>query len=152
MTRTATSRTVAGGLAMLLVGCATAPPPLAPPQLDAAVPAIWSARDDLGGAPDLSWWTDFDLPALNETVETALQQNYDLQAAAARLEQAPADARIAAAALLPARRLSKILRAHCRGPRDPRSFGTIPFILCVFLFCRRIGVGARRGVSFVRRS
>ena len=102
MTRTATSRTVAGGLAMLLVGCATAPPPLAPPQLDAAVPAVWSARDDLGGAPDLSWWTDFDLPALNETVETALQQNYDLQAAAARLEQAAADARIAAAALLPA--------------------------------------------------
>ena len=102
MTRTATSRTVACGLAILLVGCATAPPPLAPPQLDAAAPAVWSARDDLGGSPDLRWWTDFDLPALNETVETALQQNYDLQAAAARLEQASADARIAAADLLPA--------------------------------------------------
>ena len=72
MTRTATSRTVVCGLAILLVGCATAPPPLAPPQLDAAVPAVWSARDDLGGSPDLSWWTDFGLPELNETVETRI--------------------------------------------------------------------------------
>jgi NodT family efflux transporter outer membrane factor (OMF) lipoprotein len=102
MTRTSISRAGTCGLAMLVVGCATAPPPLAPPQLDATVPALWSARDDLGGSPALTWWTDFGVPELDETVETALRQNYDLQAAAARLDQASADARIAAADLLPA--------------------------------------------------
>ncbi len=90
------------GLVMLTVGCATAPPPRAPPLLDVAAPAIWSAREDVGGSPDLTWWTDFGVPELNDAVQTALERNFDLQAAAARLEQASADARMAAADLLPA--------------------------------------------------
>ena len=105
MTATPTARTAPAlglVLAALAVGCSTAPPPVVAPQLDATVPARWSARDDLGSAPDLAWWTDFGIPELNDTVQTALEQNYDLQAAAARLEQASADARVAAADLLPA--------------------------------------------------
>jgi multidrug efflux system outer membrane protein len=99
---TGTTHALGLSLALLAAGCTTMPPPVATPQLDAAVPARWSARDDLGSAPAVTWWTDFGIPELNDTVQTALEQNYDLQAAAARLEQASADARIAAADLLPA--------------------------------------------------
>ena len=102
MTAAAPQRLLAVSLTLLAVGCATAAPPVAPPALDATVPARWSARQDLSAAPSLTWWTDFGVAELNETVETALEHNYDLQAAAARLEQASADARMASADLLPA--------------------------------------------------
>jgi NodT family efflux transporter outer membrane factor (OMF) lipoprotein len=47
------------------------------------------------------WWKDFNDPALSSAVETALGHNYDLQAAAARVEQAAAQAKIAGADLQP---------------------------------------------------
>ena len=88
------------GLVVLTAGCATAPP-AAPPVLSLTVPTTWTARPDTGTEPTLMWWTDFGDPALDEVVVAALEQNYDLQAAALRLEQAMADSRGAAADLLP---------------------------------------------------
>ena len=40
------------------------------------------------------WWVDFNDPVLIRLVEQALTRNFDLQAAAARLLQAEAEARI----------------------------------------------------------
>ena len=88
------------GLLLLAGGCATVPLE-DHPALDADVPAAWTARQDAGDGPALAWWTDFGDPALDDAVDSALRQNYDLQAAAARLEQALADSRIAGADLQP---------------------------------------------------
>ena len=93
----------AGGLIgplLIAGGCATAPLEDHPP-LGGDVPAVWTARDDTAGRPAPAWWADFGDPALDEVVDAALRQNYDLQAAASRLEQALADSRIAGADLQP---------------------------------------------------
>jgi NodT family efflux transporter outer membrane factor (OMF) lipoprotein len=82
------------------VGCASAPP-VEPPQLDIAVPETWTAAQLPVGAVAPDWWTDFGEPGLSAAVETVLEQNLDLVAAAARLDQAAADARAAAGALQP---------------------------------------------------
>ena len=88
------------GLFLLASGCATAPLE-DHPALDADVPAAWTARGDTGGRPAPAWWTDFGDPVLDDVVASTLQRNYDLRAAAARLDQALADSRIAGADLQP---------------------------------------------------
>ena len=55
-------------------------------------PAAW---------PDAEWWKQFNSPQLTKLVEAAKDENYDLKAAAARVREADAEARIAGAALLP---------------------------------------------------
>ena len=85
---------------VVAVGCASAPP-VETPQLDVAVPDAWTAADTSGGEVAPDWWSDFGAPDLSAAVEAALEQNFDLVAAAARLEQAAADARIASSALQP---------------------------------------------------
>lgn len=50
---------------------------------------------------DADWWKRFDDPVLNQLIDEAVKNNFDLQAAAARVEQAAAQAGIARAALLP---------------------------------------------------
>ena len=106
-------------LLALVAGCATAPP-VELPALDVDVPAAWTARADTGASPDLTWWTDFGVPELDELVRTALARNYDLQAAAARLDLAAADARIAAADLQPA------LQAGLNGSTRKQNFIGFP--------------------------
>ncbi len=88
------------GLLLFATGCATTPLE-DHPALGGDVPATWTARADTGGGPALTWWTDFGDPGLDAVVESALRQNYDLQAAASRLEQALADSRVAGADLQP---------------------------------------------------
>ena len=107
------------GLAVLSAGCATAPP-YTQPALDVVTPDGWTARADTGAAPAFGWWTDFGDSGLDEAVRTALEQNYDLQAAAARLEQAAADARIAAAGLQPT------VQAGLNGSRRKQNFIGFP--------------------------
>ena len=94
------TRSLVGLLLLVAVGCATAPLEDRP-AFDARVPAAWTARGDTGGRPAPAWWTDFGDPGLDDVVQLALRQNYNLQAAAARLEQALADSRIAGADLQP---------------------------------------------------
>ena len=89
------------GVSLLAVGCATAPPVVVHPVLDVAIPDDWAGRDLPVGQIDVMWWTDFGDTGLSAAVDTALAQNFDLHAAAARLEQAAADARAAEGDLQP---------------------------------------------------
>src|SRR5438093_7413690 len=60
------------------------------------------ARSAAAPAPPLDrWWTGFGDPVLTSIVERAVEQNLDLAAALARVDQARAAARRAGAALLP---------------------------------------------------
>ena len=87
-------------LLLLAVSCAKAPP-ITEPEIDVVVPEQWSVDDVSSSEIDSKWWTSFDDPRLNELVELALERNWDLQAAVARVERAEAQARIAGADLKP---------------------------------------------------
>lgn len=86
-------------MAITAIGCATVAP--APIDLDVSLPTGWTARASVEGEVVGDWWPAFGDPQLSEAVRTALRQNYDLLAAAARLEDAAAGARIAGAPLQP---------------------------------------------------
>ena len=85
---------------LLAAGCASAPP-VKHPALDIELPEDWTTRDVTNGQLDVTWWEDFGDGGLATAVDIALSQNYDLRAAAARLEQAAADARAADGDLKP---------------------------------------------------
>ena len=89
-----------------LVGCVSAPP-VDVPQLAVGIPERWSSqptREERSVSPD--WWNDFGDATLSSVVETALERNFDLQVAAARLQMAAANARASAGALQPSLNLS----------------------------------------------
>lgn len=89
----------------LLAACAHAPEP--PPQLPAmnerfANHALLAQHRGDTGAPALSdWWLGFEDPVLTGIVRRALDQNLDLAAAIARVEQSRAVARAAGAQRFP---------------------------------------------------
>lgn len=85
---------------VLLVGCNLVPD-FERPAVDA--PSRW--REDLQGPAsevDPQWWLAFGSVELNRMIEQALLYNNDLAAAAQRVEQARAQAKIAGANLWPA--------------------------------------------------
>ena len=102
-----------------LVGCTSAPP-IETPELAMTVPDEWTGGALASGVVSPDWWTDFGDDALSTTIETAVEQNYDLQAAAARLELAAADARVAGGALMPS------LQASYNGIRRKQNFVGFP--------------------------
>ena len=104
---------------LVTVGCAAAPP-VVPPQLDVAVPETWTAAETSIGEVAPDWWTDFGEPGLSAAVETALEGNFDLAAAVARLDQAAADARVASSALQPT------VQASYSGSRRKQNFVGFP--------------------------
>ncbi|NIO28573.1 MAG: efflux transporter outer membrane subunit [Candidatus Latescibacteria bacterium] len=86
-----------------LAGCASAPEHH-PPDIRVDVPAAWSTGGPEGAGlrlGDAEWWRGFNDEELNGLVQEALNNNYDLLGAAARVEQAAAIARIAGADLAP---------------------------------------------------
>jgi NodT family efflux transporter outer membrane factor (OMF) lipoprotein len=84
-------------IGLLLTGCVGAPA-YDPPVLPFDTPDAWSeASTDISG----EWWTDFQDETLNALIREAVETNYSLDAAAARIEQSIALARIAGADLLP---------------------------------------------------
>ncbi len=87
---------------VMLAGCVPAPARRAP-EVELAIPDTWQAADGEAGpsAPGADWWSAFPDPVLPGLVEEALAANHDLHAAAARLEQAQAAARVAGADLRP---------------------------------------------------
>ncbi|MCB1065765.1 MAG: efflux transporter outer membrane subunit [Verrucomicrobiae bacterium] len=92
-------------LALLPVGCVTNDTGDGN-HLDAALtgqlPAHWtSARIHVPDSAATGWLDDFDSPALAKLVRSAVDQNYDLSAAAARVRQAYSRLRIAGADALP---------------------------------------------------
>lgn len=109
------SRALAASLLLLLAtlpaGCASAPP-AAPPDPERtpggfAVPETW--RQAPAGQPVASpaepsgptWWSGFGGEPLDALIRRALEHNRDLAVAAARVEAAAAEARIAGADLPP---------------------------------------------------
>jgi NodT family efflux transporter outer membrane factor (OMF) lipoprotein len=110
-------------LAVLLAAGCGSPPPYQEPDVDLHAPAHWTAGpDSTGGAATTAitasvdslsayeWWRTFDDPRLDSLVVEALDHNYNLQAAATRIDQAAALARIAGADLYPQFNLSGTAR------------------------------------------
>jgi len=91
-------------LSLLVAGCSVGPDYKQP---DIAAPSAWSGATDSGSqGPALQWWQGFGQDPLDKIMATALQNNYDLIAAGARIRQADAQLRISSSALLPTIQLS----------------------------------------------
>lgn len=83
-----------------LTGCfRSAAPPQRQPRVQ--VPAIWNSGEPVEGTVEVHWWKQFQDPQLDVLIEEALSNNHQLHAAAARLETALNQARIAGADLVP---------------------------------------------------
>lgn len=65
------------------------------------IPESWSRGENIPDSGRLDWWVNFSDPGLNQVVARVLERNQDLQVAAARIEVAKSDARIAGAPELP---------------------------------------------------
>jgi NodT family efflux transporter outer membrane factor (OMF) lipoprotein len=89
--------TIAAGAALVLSGCATAPP------VDLRLPAAY----ETAAAPSDStlgldrWWTNFNDPLLTALIDRALERNLDARTALARLEEARATRSAALTGFLP---------------------------------------------------
>ncbi|HEN47426.1 MAG TPA: TolC family protein, partial [Mizugakiibacter sp.] len=87
--RSAARGFLASVFALLLAGCASAPPV---PQLNVTLPNTWrlnSPTERLGPAPDLrSWWSIFHDADMERLVKQVLAQNLGIRAAAERLAAA----------------------------------------------------------------
>ena len=93
--------------AVLLAGCALKQPPDAAELKRQAlpntqVPERWASQGAAGGSVQQGWFAQFAEPRLTPLVEEALVYNADLRVAGARIEQAAAYTKIAAARLYPA--------------------------------------------------
>ncbi|NKF22379.1 efflux transporter outer membrane subunit [Solimonas sp. C16B3] len=87
-------------IALPLAACSAALHPLP----DVKTPDHWqgdTAPLDTAAAAAPDWWSGFGDPVLVDLIETALRQNTDMAAAVARVDQARAQARAAAAGLWP---------------------------------------------------
>src|SRR5277367_842865 len=97
--------TVLATLAGCVVGPDYRPPNVSLSPLHNA--ALVDARQTAAAAPALeTWWDGFHDPLLTRVVQRALEQNLDLAAARARVDQARAQAREAGALLAPSGELS----------------------------------------------
>ncbi len=114
-----THRLATLALCAATAGCAMAPP-VAVPDIGVPVPPAWTAAETPAGRIAIDWWTDFGDDGLASAVDAALTGNFDLQAAAARLEIAAADARLAAAELWPS------VDARYNGARQQQNFVGLP--------------------------
>lgn len=87
-------------LLLSLTACQTVGPDYQ--RADAKLPGAFTEAD--AGQADValkSWWTNFNDQKLNELIELALHQNTNVQLAAARIEEADANAREIGASLFP---------------------------------------------------
>ena len=104
----------------LAAGCAATVPPVERPEVSVTLPDNWTAGEIPTGQVAPDWWTAFGDDGLSRAIDSALARNLDLQAAAARLEVAAADARAAASALSPT------LQASYNGIRRKQNFIGFP--------------------------
>ncbi|MFT4113629.1 TolC family protein, partial [Silvibacterium sp.] len=91
-------------IAALLSGCTVGPkyhPPTVQLQPFHNAPAVDARTGTLPAPPLDQWWTGFQDPELTKIVQRALDQNLDLAAALARVDQARAAAKGAGAQRLP---------------------------------------------------
>jgi len=94
---------VAAGLAAAVAFAGGCTRNFQPPvhNLDVTPPRAWTGGPVESARADVDWWSYFGDERLDRAVEGALTRNHDLRAAAARVEAAQAQARIAGADLLP---------------------------------------------------
>lgn len=83
----------------LLAACVSAPERLQP-EIQVSVPQSFGTPAEPGSL-ELEWWDRFEDEQLPALIVLALESNYDLHAAVARLDRAAAEARIAGADLQP---------------------------------------------------
>ena len=86
-------------LTLWLTGCASAPM-IKHPELSERPPQSWGDQAIESSAKNL-WWTAFGDARLDSLIGEAIGHNYNLQATAARLQSAEAQAKIAGAPLYP---------------------------------------------------
>jgi len=112
-------------LAATLAACSTSPPPRVDVEGDIEIPATFAAaadqQDETTTTLEDGWWRAFGDPELDALVETALANNRDLRAAAARVEAAASSRTIAGSGLWPQAGLS------LDGQRARRVFVGFPF-------------------------
>ncbi len=82
---------------VILVGASACAKPGLQSQYDPGVEVkpTWQSGSPVEGPPLKSWWTSFNDSGLSSVIEQTLDQNHDIRAAAARIEAALAEARIA---------------------------------------------------------
>ena len=107
---------LAAALAAAVAGCALNPPPTTSELQKEALPhtvapAAWKAGSGAPAPVADRWLASFDDPALTALVNEALAYNADLQAAAARVEQATGYVAVASGSLWPSVGLAATQRA-----------------------------------------
>lgn len=107
-------------LPLSLAACAVTPPERSYEFDSAETPPEWIADNEDGELDLEAWWRQFGDAELSAHVERALEHNRDLVAAAARVQAAEAQARIAGAALKPT------LNAGLDGRRARQNFIGLP--------------------------
>jgi multidrug efflux system outer membrane protein len=114
-------RASAIALTLLLAGCALGPDYRRP---EAALPGQFAEApaSEPGPAIQRNWWMQFNDPVLDELVAKALAANTDVQAAAARVEEADAVLRETGGALFP----EVDLGANAKRSRSSTVAGTLP--------------------------
>jgi NodT family efflux transporter outer membrane factor (OMF) lipoprotein len=108
-------------LAFLSIFISCVPKLEKPPDLDINVPQNWISEKKTGEGKISQWWARFNDVKLNHLVDVVLKENYDLKAAATRLDAAAALARIAGADLYPH------VGANMSASRQKRNFVGFPF-------------------------
>ena len=112
---------VSAALALALSACTLAPMYQQP---DMNIPSAWSNVPGVGTAAqpaETPFWQEFGSADLNRLVETALAENRDLAAALHRIEQARAQAKIAASPLYPTINASGTGSQIFQDPKDNHS-------------------------------
>jgi len=114
---------LAAGLLALLGGCAVLPEPV---QRLFSLPEPTAAAEDWG---DLQrWWERFDDPALSADIDRALAANADLAIAAARIDDAAQQVRVANQLLIPDIALDAGVSRNRRSERTATNFPGLPVI------------------------
>lgn len=110
--------------ALTLAGCAAGPGPRLEPETESLIPSHWDVEagdSETGSAGvDSQWFRGFEDSHLERVIGIALASNRDLRSAAARLDAAVAQARIAGADLQPQAGLS------VNGARSRQNFIGLP--------------------------
>lgn len=84
--------------ALMMAGCSIGPDYQRP---ETPAPAAWEAAPAVKDWPSLDWWKSFEAPGLDHLMDRARGANFDIRAAAARIREADAQAKIAGANLWP---------------------------------------------------
>ena len=87
--------------ALMLSGCISMAPRQSVSDTVERLPEAYAESADSGAYRPARWWTAFEDPTLDRLVERTVDENLDIAAAAARVQRAAAQARLAKSALFP---------------------------------------------------